>query len=44
MVMIFGSVTFKSCVAIGMRFEIQDGTKIIVAERRALVRTETLRS
>lgn len=26
--------------AIGMRFEIQDGTKIIAAERRALVRTE----
>lgn len=34
------NVTFRSCVAMGMRFEIQDRTKIIAAERRALVRTE----
>lgn len=37
MVMMVGNITYKSCVA--MPWEIQDGTKIIVADRRALVRT-----
>lgn len=30
------SVTFRSCAAIGMRFEIQDGKDIAAERRRAL--------